>query len=175
VAVVDAGDNGLFVDIIYAEDGSPLKVGDKLYLAAPSAAQVPATPAGHEATRLLREVLTTLDMWADVAPAVSLRADISKYLATAPSAAAPAAPEQVQWISVDERLPECSKKPGSLGVEVIVYPKPEKGESTAFFGCRLTDEPDFYKYGSRVGGITHWMPLPAAPSMKTATNEGKQT
>lgn len=68
------------------------------------------------------------------------------------------------WISVDERLPECSRKAGSLGVEVIVYPKPEKGESAAFFGCRITDEPDFYKYGSRVAGVTHWMPLPQAPS-----------
>lgn len=68
------------------------------------------------------------------------------------------------WISVDERLPECDMRPDSLGVEVIVYPKPEKGESTAFFGCRITAQPDFYKYGNRIGGVTHWMPLPAAPS-----------
>jgi hypothetical protein len=80
-----------------------------------------------------------------------------------------------QWISVDERLPECNKKPGSLGVEVIVYPQPEKGESTAFFGCRLTDEPDFYKYGSRVTGVTHWMPIPPSPDVQTGsanTQEG---
>lgn len=37
VAEVDAGEDGLFIDIIYGEDGSPLKVGDKLYLAAPVA------------------------------------------------------------------------------------------------------------------------------------------
>jgi hypothetical protein len=80
--------------------------------------------------------------------------------------AAPSAPvgAVTGWISVDDRLPKCSMKPDSLGVEVIVYPKPEKGESTAFFGCRLTAEPDFYKYGSRVGGVTHWMPLPPSPA-----------
>lgn len=77
---------------------------------------------------------------------------------------APAQVEVAGWISVEDRLPACSKKAGSLGVEVIVYPQPEKGESTAFFGCRLTDEPDFYKYGARVYGVTHWMPLPAAPT-----------
>lgn len=31
VAVVDENDDGLFVDIVYGEDGSPLKRGDKLY------------------------------------------------------------------------------------------------------------------------------------------------
>lgn len=75
------------------------------------------------------------------------------------------------WVSVEERLPECDMKAGSLGVEVIVYPKPEKGESTAFFGCRLTNEPDFYKYGSRVGGVTHWMPLPPAPVVTPTQQE----
>jgi hypothetical protein len=42
VAVVDEGDDGLFIDIIYGPDGSPLKCGDKLYLAAPAA------PAGAQ-------------------------------------------------------------------------------------------------------------------------------
>jgi len=31
VALVDAGDEGLFVEIIYGENGSNLKLGDKLY------------------------------------------------------------------------------------------------------------------------------------------------
>lgn len=34
VAVVDAGEDGMFVEILYGPDGSPLKVGDKLYLPA---------------------------------------------------------------------------------------------------------------------------------------------
>ena len=33
VAVVDADDNGLFVDIIYGKDGSALRQGDMLYAA----------------------------------------------------------------------------------------------------------------------------------------------
>jgi hypothetical protein len=72
--------------------------------------------------------------------------------------------DAANWISVDERLPEHNKKRGSFGVEVIVYPQPEKGESTAFYGRRHSDKPEFYKYGSRLTGVTHWMPLPAAPS-----------
>lgn len=35
VAVVNEGDEGLFAEFIYGEDGSPLKRGDKLYLAQP--------------------------------------------------------------------------------------------------------------------------------------------
>lgn len=31
VAVVDEGDDGLFIDFVYGEDGTPLKMGDKLY------------------------------------------------------------------------------------------------------------------------------------------------
>jgi hypothetical protein len=34
VAVVDSGDDGLFVEILYGDNGSPLRFGDKLYLAA---------------------------------------------------------------------------------------------------------------------------------------------
>jgi hypothetical protein len=38
VAEVDEGEEGLFIDFIYGPDGSPLKRGDKLYLAAPTPA-----------------------------------------------------------------------------------------------------------------------------------------
>lgn len=36
VAIVDAGEEGLFVEILIGRDGSPLKLGDKLYLGAPT-------------------------------------------------------------------------------------------------------------------------------------------
>ncbi len=36
VAIVDEGDDGLFIDFIYGEDGSPLRMGDKLYLNPPT-------------------------------------------------------------------------------------------------------------------------------------------
>lgn len=47
VAVVDEGDNGLFIDIIYGRNGSPLKCGDKLYLA-------PVAPAGAQNAEAIR-------------------------------------------------------------------------------------------------------------------------
>lgn len=50
-AVVDADDNGLFVDIVYGKDGSALKQGDKLYLRA-------APPASDERVRELVAVMT---------------------------------------------------------------------------------------------------------------------
>lgn len=67
------------------------------------------------------------------------------------------------WVSVEERLPDCDMKPGSWGVEVLVYPPIQAGEHTAFYGCRCTDEPSFYKYGLTIGSVTHWRELPPAP------------
>jgi len=37
---------------------------------------------------------------------------------------------------------------------------------TAFFGCRITDEPSFYIYGAVLDHVTHWMPLPDPPKEK---------
>lgn len=68
------------------------------------------------------------------------------------------------WISIDEKLPTCNRKAGSLGVEVLIYPAMETGERTAFFGRRISQKPTFYRYGAPVHGVTHWMPLPDAPA-----------
>lgn len=76
---------------------------------------------------------------------------------------AAAVPVAGGWISVDDRLPECDMKPGALGVEVLIYPQFERGEHTAFFGCRCTDYPSFYKHGVTLGAVTHWQPIPATP------------
>lgn len=72
-----------------------------------------------------------------------------------------------EWISVKDRLPKCSMKPNSFGVQVLIWP-PYKQDGCsdvheAFYGCRQTDEPNFYLYG-RLIDVTHWMPLPSAPS-----------
>lgn len=79
-----------------------------------------------------------------------------------------------KWISVKDQLPDCDKTPNSFGVEVLVYP-PVKGyghadANTAFFGCRVTNEPSFYLYGSIRNDITHWMPIPAPPGEKNVFN-----
>jgi hypothetical protein len=57
VAVVDEGDDGLFIDIIYGPDGSPLKCGDKLYLAAP------VTPAGAQPGLTMGEAFKAVGGW----------------------------------------------------------------------------------------------------------------
>ncbi|KWH34170.1 hypothetical protein WL99_06120 [Burkholderia cepacia] len=68
------------------------------------------------------------------------------------------------WISIDEKLPTCNRKAGSLGVEVLIYPAMETGERTAFFGRRISEKPMFYRYGAPVHGVTHWLPLPEDPA-----------
>ncbi|MBU9203074.1 DUF551 domain-containing protein [Burkholderia multivorans] len=73
-------------------------------------------------------------------------------------------PDREAWISVDEKLPACDRKAGTLGVEVLIYPAMETGERTAFFGRRISQKPMFYRYGAPVHGVTHWMPLPPAPT-----------
>ncbi|MGW4948640.1 DUF551 domain-containing protein, partial [Actinoplanes sp. NPDC004185] len=68
------------------------------------------------------------------------------------------------WISVNEQLPECSRKAGSLGVEALIWPATESGERTAFFGRRISRTPSFYRYRALVHRVTHWMPLPGKPT-----------
>ncbi|WP_179949411.1 DUF551 domain-containing protein [Burkholderia sp. MSMB1078WGS] len=68
------------------------------------------------------------------------------------------------WISVDEKLPICNRKAGSLGVEVLIYPAMETGERIAFFGRQISQKPTFYRYGAPVHDVTHWMPLPDEPT-----------
>jgi hypothetical protein len=75
------------------------------------------------------------------------------------------------WISVKDRLPKCDLTPDSFGVPVLVYPAfTDSGSSDmvqAFYGCRQTDEPNFYVFG-RIFDPTHWMPMPAPPTEKSA-------
>lgn len=67
-----------------------------------------------------------------------------------------------QWTHVDEGLPKCDLKPDSFGVEVLIHP-PHNGESTAYFGCRVTREPSFYKGGAVLRDVEFWMDVPAPP------------
>jgi hypothetical protein len=68
------------------------------------------------------------------------------------------------WISVDDRLPKCSMKPDSFGVEVLVYPPTSCGDRTAFYGVRVSKKPCFYRYGAPIAPHpNYWMPLPEPP------------
>jgi len=77
-----------------------------------------------------------------------------------------------EWISVKDRLPECNMKPNSFGVRVLIYPPRQmegcSDEPCVFYGCRQTDEPNFYLHGAVIykDDVTHWMPLPPIPSVK---------
>ncbi|KVE08407.1 DUF551 domain-containing protein [Burkholderia anthina] len=104
----------------------------------------------------IRERGTCMD-GASYAAALELAAYVASRLTT---------PDREAWISVDEKLPTCNRKAGSLGVEVLIYPAMETGERTAFFGRRISQKPTFYRYGAAVHGITHWMPLPDEPTLR---------
>lgn len=72
----------------------------------------------------------------------------------------------VGWYRPEKSVPKCDRKSGSFGVQVLIWPPHEAEGSSdayvAFYGCRVTDEPNFYLYG-RCIHVTHWMPLPHGP------------
>lgn len=118
--------------------------------------------------------------WVSTEPAFAeartkLIANIDAYV-TARIAAAGMV-DKSQWISVDERLPKCGKKVNSFGVMVQIWPhvKEEGFTETAFayYGCRQTNEPNFYIYGRVLSGITHWMPAATAPAMSQDQKGGQ--
>lgn len=68
----------------------------------------------------------------------------------------------MEWISVDERLPDGSK-------DVTLYDR-EHGVFNGYCwrGLNGTSHPVFYSYSTDIGGgiktgVTHWMPLPPPP------------
>jgi len=77
------------------------------------------------------------------------------------------------WISVDQRLPKCSRKPDSLGVEVLIWPPHEDGSRTAFYGRRQSREPNFYKYGALLGHVEFWRYPPPPPTSSADSGKGK--
>lgn len=75
--------------------------------------------------------------------------------------------EEAGWISVKDRLPECDMKPDSFGVQVLIWPhatfRGTADSPVAFYGCRVTDQPSFYLYGTVIDDVEYWMPLPEGP------------
>ncbi len=76
------------------------------------------------------------------------------------------------WIPVSERLPKCSLKRDSFGVQVLISPPIVidgcAPEHIAFFGCRVTREPSFYLHG-RVVDVAAWRELPPPYVSKEGT------
>ena len=71
-----------------------------------------------------------------------------------------------EWIKVEDRLPECDMRPNSFGVPILIWPY-LKSEGTcempmAFYGCRQSDEPNFYIFGKIIDPL-YWQPMPARP------------
>lgn len=64
-----------------------------------------------------------------------------------------------------EQLPTCDLTPNSFGVAVLIKPSID-GDNRAFYGCRVSDEPRFYRYGKRLDGVRTWA---FAPSMDPGT------
>jgi hypothetical protein len=151
-------------------------------LAAPSAAQVQAQPTAYR--RWNGEYFT----YQNTLPPV--RKAGWEPLYAAPSAAAPAA-EEVQWISVAERLPEgaclASYQPHHRGHKPRViraiyfkqYQVEASGDGDQSTEYNEADDTEYIKAGwyERIdnwgdfssvavceGEVTHWMPLPAAPA-----------
>ena len=86
--------------------------------------------------------------------------------------AAPPAAQTEGWISVQDELPKCSKKPDSFGVEVLIWPPHEDGSRTAFYGRRQSREPNFYKYGALLGHVEFWRYPPPPPTSAEGVEHG---
>ena len=74
--------------------------------------------------------------------------------------------QETKWISVNDRLPECSEK---YGISKVVLCLDARGR--AGFGIYQNGERQLYHEGWFTGGevgencvkITHWMPIPDPP------------
>ena len=71
-----------------------------------------------------------------------------------------------KWIKVTDRTPACSMVQNSRGILVLIWPHYDADgyspSPIAFYGCRQSDEPNFYIYG-RIIFPTYWAPLPDGP------------
>ena len=71
------------------------------------------------------------------------------------------------WTHVSERKPKCNSKRDSLGAPVLVFSVGGNLDGRhvfeAYYGKRLTAEPNFYLFGAVLHDVSHWQPLPEAP------------
>jgi len=72
------------------------------------------------------------------------------------------------WRQVKSKKPKCSRQAESFGTPVLIWPFKDVQDGQqkvmqAYYGCRITNEPNFYLYGAIIHDVTHWMPLPEPP------------
>jgi hypothetical protein len=83
----------------------------------------------------------------------------------------------MNWISVNDKLPSCSRNPDARGVAVLIWPRTPLDNTDVdgfcYFGRRATGQSAFfYLFGSEINGVTHWMPMPEGPKERR-TKKGK--
>ena len=116
---------------------------------------------GPQANRVYSFVTAVLARWGTPQPAPAAQGDAASLSAQAEG-----------WISVQDELPKCSKKPDSFGVEVLIWPPHEDGSRTAFYGRRQSREPNFYKYGALLGHVEFWRYPPPPPTSSVVVEHG---
>ena len=76
---------------------------------------------------------------------------------------------EAEWISVDERLPDCEQGAES---EAVLFITKQGFMYTGYYGCGgIYHDRYFREYknsteGYDISSVTHWMPLPEPPGMK---------
>lgn len=122
-------------------------------------------PCGYDCTRVWEAWHVGTMSQDDFEPMIDRLDDIVETVARAIEAA-PQEAAAPGWVPVEDRLPDCDMTPNSLGMQVLVHPPYQSEGSSdmhaAFYGCRQTDEPNFYMFG-RVFTPTHWQPIPTPP------------
>lgn len=66
------------------------------------------------------------------------------------------------WLDVRMVKPPCPRGPDALGTPVLVWPRGDT-DGFAYYGRRVSTQPNFYMYGLVIHGVTHWQPMPKRP------------
>jgi len=66
------------------------------------------------------------------------------------------------WISIDDRLPECREAWETAKAKPYVLAVDAKGRMTVAY--RSGQHPQQWTMAKPIGTVTHWMPLPEPPN-----------
>lgn len=113
----------------------------------------------------VQELIEATEAYFGASVAAGTKRDVERIIRLHEVIAAARASER-GWIDCKQELPpfKRSRQDRTVGVhgkEYLVRPKPE-GSSTAFYGTRASDEPNFYLHG-RVIDVEFYRDLPSPP------------